>query len=64
MGCACNKRNRALTAGAAVNGKLMPSTYRVIVNGRQVYETSKESAASEVAARFADAEILEPGKTL
>lgn len=57
MPCGCSK-NRATAAGAAQSG-----TYRVQVNGRQVYESSSKDAADSVAARFEDAVILAPGQT-
>lgn len=61
MACACSK-NRARATGT---GTPAPSgTYRVMVNGRKVYETSNGSAADTVAARFASATILAPGETL
>jgi hypothetical protein len=59
MACGCSK-NRA-AAGAA--GNASSGTYRVMVNGRQVYESSSSDAADAVASRFQSAEILPPGKT-
>lgn len=60
MACACSK-NRARTTGT---GTPAPSgTYRVMVNGRKVYETTNETAAGTVAARFAAATILAPGES-
>lgn len=60
MPCACSK-NRARAAGT---GTSTPSvTYRVMVNSRQVYETSNPDAADTVAARFQSATILTSGKT-
>ena len=61
MACGCSK-NRATASGVAkVSG-----TYRVMVNGRQAYETSSSDAATEVAKQFtksADVKILAPGET-
>lgn len=57
MACGCNK-NRATAAGAAA----VSGTYRVMVNGRQVYESTSKSAADTVAARFEGAEIRVPGE--
>lgn len=57
IACGCNKGRSAaggLTASDA-------GTYRVQVNGRQVYESSSKDAADAVAGRFNDAVILEPG---
>uniref|UniRef100_A0AAU7GX91 Uncharacterized protein n=1 Tax=Streptomyces phage Geonosis TaxID=3158856 RepID=A0AAU7GX91_9CAUD len=60
MACACSK-NRARATGT---GTPAPSgTYRVMVSGRKVYETTNETAAGTVAARFASATILAPGET-
>lgn len=60
MACACSK-NRARTTGT---GTPAPSgTYRVMVNGRKVYETSNDKAADTVAARFKEATILAPGES-
>jgi len=59
VGCNCNKTNK-IAGKTAITG---PNTYRVIVSGRQVYESSNETAATTVAGRFQDATILEPGKT-
>lgn len=59
MGCACNK-GRA----RAVNGVPAPAgTYRVMVNGRQVFESSDGKRAEAVAVRFQDASILAPGES-
>ncbi|ATN93751.1 hypothetical protein SEA_ABT2GRADUATEX2_12 [Streptomyces phage Abt2graduatex2] len=59
MACACSK-NRARATGT---GAPAPSgTYRVIVSGRMVYETTNPTAADTVAARFASATILAPGE--
>lgn len=58
MGCACNK-NRAAASGAAPGPA---GTYRVMVNGRKVYESANESAATTVAQRFSGATILVPGQ--
>lgn len=60
MACACNK-NRATASGvAAVSG-----TYRVMVNGRKVYETTNPDAAATVAEKFDETvtRILAPGET-
>lgn len=58
MGCGCNK-GRAGAAGVSASG----GTYRVIVGGHQVYESSSKEAADIVAGRFkaGTAEILSPG---
>lgn len=58
MACGCNK-NRAGAAGTATQA----GTYRVMVNGRQVYESHNGDAADSVAARFQDATVLRPGQT-
>lgn len=61
MGCNCGSKNRALAAGASgAPGK--PSTYRVMVGERKVYETSNQVAANTVAERFSGASILAPGE--
>jgi hypothetical protein len=61
MACACSK-NRARATGT---GTPAPSgTYRVMVSGRQVYETTNSDAADTVAARFASATILSPGQSV
>lgn len=60
MACApCNKRRAAAEAAASVT----PGTYRVMVGGRQVYESTNESAAQTVADRFDNAVVLKPGET-
>lgn len=60
MPCACSK-NRARTTGT---GTPVPSgTFRVMVNGRQVFETTEGLKAEEVSARFASATVLKPGET-
>lgn len=57
MACACSKNRTRATA----DGSPAPSgTYKVIVNGRQVYESTSKTAADTVAARFADATIVPP----
>lgn len=56
MACGCQK-GRTSGGTTAVSG-----TYRVMVNGRQVYESSSSTAADTVAARFSDATILKPGE--
>lgn len=57
MACGCAKGRTAGTAAA------QSGTYRVMVNGRQVYESSNKTAADTVADRFANATILAPGET-
>lgn len=60
MACGCSK-NRATAKGApAVAG-----TYRVMVGGHKVYETTDEKAAKLVAERFEEqkAVILAPGES-
>ena len=57
MACNCNK-NRATASATATSG-----TYRVMVNGRKVYETANSSAADAVAERFDNAKILAPGES-
>jgi hypothetical protein len=50
----------------AKGGAAAPSgTYRVMVKGRKVYETSNQDAAEQVAARFTGANptILAPGQS-
>lgn len=60
MPCACSK-NRARATGT---GTPAPSgTYRVMVSGRQVFESTEAPKADAVAARFANASILAPGET-
>jgi hypothetical protein len=62
MACACSK-NRARATGT---GTPAPSgTYRVMVDGRKVYETSNKTAANTVAERFDQKKtsILAPGET-
>lgn len=56
MACGCNKSRGAAGLTAASAG-----TYRVMVSGRQVYESSSKEAADAVAGRFQDATILPPG---
>lgn len=59
MPCACSKKNRATATGTPA-----PSgTYRVMVSGRKVYETTNPDAADTVAARFASATVLAPGES-
>jgi len=58
MACACKNRNRTTAGTATVEG-----TYRVMAGDRKVYESSSESAAQQVAARFSDARVLSPGQT-
>lgn len=57
MACACNK-NRVTAAGVAA----VAGTYRVMVNGRKVYESANATAANAVAARFDKPTILAPGE--
>lgn len=59
MGCNCGSKNRATAAGGSVTAD--PSTYRVYVGDRKVYETTSEEAANTVSSRFADARVLSPG---
>lgn len=60
MPCACSK-NRARTTGT---GTPAPSgTFRVMVSGRQVFETTEGPKADAVAERFASATVLKPGET-
>ena len=61
MACNCG-RNRAARTGTAT-ASVLPGTYRVIVNEKQVYESSNPVAAETVAARFAGASILKPGES-
>lgn len=57
IACACNK-NRATASGApAVTG-----TYRIMVNGKKVYESANKDAAESVALRFDNATVLAPGE--
>jgi hypothetical protein len=57
MACGCSKGRGAAAAGTASSS----GTYRVLVSGRQVYESSSKEAADAVAGRFQSAEILPPG---
>jgi hypothetical protein len=57
MACGCSK-GRAGAAGASASGG---GTFRVLVSGRQVYESSSKEAADAVASRFQNAQILPPG---
>lgn len=58
IGCGCGNKSRATAEGVAqVSG-----TYRVVVNERQVYESSSQTAADTVAARFDGAKVLAPGE--
>lgn len=59
MGCNCNKRTTAVAGKAAA----APNTYRIIVGGRQVYESSNKTAADTVASRFDNPTVLVPGQT-
>lgn len=58
MACGCSK-NRVTASGVAA----AVGTYRVMVNGRKVYESTNESAALTVADRFENALVLKPGET-
>ena len=60
IGCNCNKTAKTGKGLAATAG---PTTYRVMVGGRQVYESSNKTAADTVAGRFDDAKVLAPGVT-
>lgn len=59
MGCACNKGR----GGVGVNDISTSGTYRVMVNGRKVYESANGTAAETVAQRFDNATILAPGES-
>jgi hypothetical protein len=59
LGCNCGKKNR--TPGS--NSVTVPGTFRVMVNGRQVYESGNKVVADEMAARFDNAIILNPGES-
>jgi hypothetical protein len=59
MACGCNK-NRATAQGTATASGA-PGTYRVYAGTRKVYETTNGDAADQVAARFADARVVQPG---
>lgn len=67
MACGACAKNRARreAAAAAANGGVKPvaGTYRVMVNGRQAYESTQLAPAETVAARFTGAVILAPGET-
>jgi len=59
MGCACRNKSRTASGTATVEG-----TYRVMVNGKQVYESDNSSAANTVAENFGRlATVLKPGET-
>jgi hypothetical protein len=60
IACGCSKNRVAKGGAAAPSG-----TYRVMVKGRKVYETSNQDAAEQVAARFTGANptILAPGQS-
>lgn len=63
--CAKNRARREAAAAAANGGKApVPGTYRVMVKGRQAYESSQPGPAKTVAARYADAVVLAPGESL
>lgn len=58
IACGCSKNRTTASGAATVSG-----TYRVMVGDRKVYETTNETAADTVAARFSDARILAPGES-
>lgn len=58
MACACGKNRVTASGAAAVSG-----TYRVMVKGRKVYESTNKTAAESVAARFDSPTILAPGES-
>lgn len=60
MGCNCGNKNRA---GASAMTKGVPGTYRVMANGRKVYESTNGKAAESVGERFDSAEINTPSGT-
>jgi hypothetical protein len=60
VACACKGRNAAGARSASVRQPV--GTYRVTVNGRQVYESTSEAAAREVASGFNNPTILAPGE--
>lgn len=63
--CAKNRARREAAAAAANGGKAPVSgTYRVMVKGRQAYESSQRGPAETVAARYVDAIVLAPGESL
>lgn len=61
MACGCSKGRGSAGGTAAGSG-----TYRVIVNGHQVYESTNKGAVDTVARRFTDqgteVTILAPGQ--
>jgi hypothetical protein len=59
LGCNCGNKNRV----PGSNSVTVPGTFRVMVGGKQVYESSNKTAADAVAARFDNATILNPGET-
>lgn len=59
MGCNCGNKNRA---GASATASAVAGTYRVMANGRKVYESTNGDAAKAVAGRFDGATILAPGE--
>lgn len=59
MACNCGRNRTRAQAGTTVTA----GTYRVMVNGRQVYESANKDAAGTVASRFDSAKILAPGET-
>lgn len=61
IGCACNKNRTAATAAGLVGQA--SGTYRVMVKGRKVYESTNQAAAATVAANFPGAVTLSPGET-
>lgn len=56
----CSERRGSRPAGSAAT--TVSGTWRVIVNGRQVYEATSERNARAVAERFKDPTILAPGE--
>lgn len=57
MACACSK-NRARANGTP----RVAGTYRVMVRGIKVYESTDEKAAGTVAAKYTEATVLAPGE--
>lgn len=61
MACGCANKGSASGARMSESGLV---TYRVMVAGRQVYESSSKEASDAVASRFTNAEILPPSGAL
>lgn len=59
IACNCSKNRAAAAAGSTGPA----GTFRVMVNGRKVYESTNETAANLVAERFSDATVLAPGQS-